>query len=136
MSPPMLLFFSSALLSLFDGDSLAGRAAEALTKTLGLPLLFLLLTAVFALLYAAAGRGSPLFGKKPGGHLPGALFSALGWLLFSLLYSVYITHFPRASAVYGALSAVCLVMLWLYACTVILLLGAEINRWLAEKRRP
>ena len=132
----LLLFFGGSLLSLLGGETLADRAAEALTKALGLPLLFLLLTAVFALLYAAAGRGSPLFGKKLRGHLPGALFSALGWILFSLLYSVYIVHFPRASAVYGALSAVCLVMLWLYVCTVILLLGAEINRGLAEKHRP
>lgn len=130
----LLLFFSGVLLSLLGGESLSARAAEALTKALGLPVFVLLLTAVFALLYAAAGRGSPLFGKRLTGHLPGALFSALGWILFSLLYSVYIAHFPRASAVYGALGAVCLVMLWLYVCTFILLLGAEINRYLAEKR--
>ena len=130
----LLLFFSGVLLSLLGEESLSARAAEALTKALGLPVLVLLLTAVFALLYTAAGRGSPLFGKRLTGHLPGALFSALGWILFSLLYSVYIAHFPRASAVYGALGAVCLVMLWLYVCTFILLLGAEINRYLAEKR--
>ena len=130
----LLLFFGNALLSLLGGDSLAGRAAEALARSLGLVFLFLLLASVFALVYAAAGRRSPLFPKRFRGHLPGAFFSSAGWILFSLLYSVYIDHFPRASAVYGALSAVCLVMLWLYACTVILLTGAEINRMLAERR--
>ena len=130
----LLLFFGNVLLSCVGGDTLAGRAAEALARSLGLPLLYLLLAAVFALVYAAAGVRSPLFPKRFRGHLPGAFFSAAGWILFSLLYSVYIDHFPRASAVYGTLSAVCLVMLWLYACTLILLTGAEINRMLAEKR--
>ena len=129
----LLLFFGNTLLSLVVGGSLAGRAAQALAKSLGLPALYLLLAAVFALVYAAAGRRSPLFPFRFRGHLPGAFFSAAGWILFSLLYSVYIDHFPRASAVYGALSAVTLVMLWLYACTVILLAGAELNRLLAER---
>ena len=34
----------------------------------------------------------------------------------------------------GSLGAICLLMLWLYFCTIIFLLGAEINLLLAEKR--
>lgn len=126
----LLLFFGGALLSLAE----SGPASEAMTKACALPVLFLLLAAVFALLYAEAGRKSGLFRHRIRSHVPGALFSAAGWILFSLLYSVYIAHFPRAQAVYGGLGALSLVMLWLYVCTVILLLGAEVNRFSAERR--
>lgn len=60
-------------------------------------------------------------------ELPGAMLAALGWIGFSYLYSYYIDHFARSSYVYGSLTAVVLLMLWLYFCMFIMLLGAEIN---------
>ena len=131
----LLLFFGGSLLSLTGGDSLSSRASRAMAKALGLPCLFLLLTAVFLLLFVSAGRKSPVLPKRASAHLPGALLAASGWILFSLLYSLYIVHFPRASAVYGGLGALSLIMLWLYFCMLILLSGAEVNRVLAERRQ-
>ena len=61
-------------------------------------------------------------------HLPGAVFSAVGWVLFSFFYSLYVTDFPNAASLYGSLAAVCLLMLWVYFCLLILLLGAELNK--------
>lgn len=60
-------------------------------------------------------------------ELPGAMLSALGWIGFSYLYSYYIDHFGKNSYVYGSLTAVVLLMLWLYFCMYIMLVGAEIN---------
>ncbi|MBQ8199661.1 MAG: YihY/virulence factor BrkB family protein [Clostridia bacterium] len=40
----------------------------------------------------------------------------------------YRAYFPNASYIYGGLAAVCLIMLWIYFCTIILLLGAEVNK--------
>ena len=60
-------------------------------------------------------------------ELPGAMLSALGWIGFSYLYSYYIDHFGKQSYVYGSLTAVVLLMLWLYFCMYIMLVGAEIN---------
>ena len=131
----LLLFFGGSLLSLMGGDSLAGRASRAMARALGLPCLFLLLSAVFLLLFVSAGRKSPILPRHASAHLPGALLAASGWILFSLLYSLYIAHVPRASAVYGGLGALSLVMLWLYFCMLILLSGAEVNRMLAERRQ-
>ncbi|MBQ8401384.1 MAG: YihY/virulence factor BrkB family protein, partial [Clostridia bacterium] len=72
-------------------------------------------------------------------HLPGAVFAAVGWVLFSFFYSLYITYFPNASVIYGGLAAVCLIMLWIYFCTIILLLGAEVNKlfivWQKRKKK-
>jgi len=56
------------------------------------------------------------------------LRGALGWVLFSRIYSLYLTGTDTASFLYGGLAALCLSMLWLYACMLILLSGAEINK--------
>ena len=69
-------------------------------------------------------------------ELPGALVSAVGWIGFSYLYAYYIEHFGNYANVYGSLTAVVLLMLWLYFCMFIMLVGAEINvAWNSTYRR-
>lgn len=60
-------------------------------------------------------------------QLPGAMFSTAGWMLFSYGFSIYIDYFSNYSYMYGSLTAIVLMMLWLYICMNILLVGAEIN---------
>ncbi len=60
-------------------------------------------------------------------ELPGAVVSAAGWIGFSYLYAYYIENFGASSYVYGSLTAVVFLMLWLYFCMYIMLVGAEIN---------
>lgn len=60
-------------------------------------------------------------------HLPGALFSAVGWMGFSYFYSLYIDNFAGKSYAYGSLTTIVLLMLWIYICMYILFIGAEIN---------
>ncbi len=67
-------------------------------------------------------------------QLPGAAFSALGWVLFSYFYSLYLAYFPTGYYIYGSLAAALLLMLWLYTCMNILLVGAEINKLIYKKR--
>ncbi len=64
------------------------------------------------------------------GQIPGALFSTLGWIVFSALFSVYFNNFSNYSYMYGSLTAVVVLMLWLYICICILFIGAEINFFL------
>ena len=65
-------------------------------------------------------------------QLPGALFSTLGWIVFSALFSVYFNNFSNYSYMYGSLTAVVVLMLWLYICICILLIGAELNYYLEK----
>ncbi len=65
-------------------------------------------------------------------HLPGAAFSSLGWVVFSLIYAFYIENFSNYSYIYGSLTAIVLSLLWLYFCMIIFLLGAEINVLIAQ----
>lgn len=63
-------------------------------------------------------------------QIPGALFSAIGWSAFSMAFSFYFKYFGRHSVAYGSLTAMILMMLWLYFCICILFIGAEINHYL------
>lgn len=60
-------------------------------------------------------------------YIPGALFTSLGWIISSYGYSIYIDYFASATYIYGSLTTVVFMMLWLYMCMYILFMGAEIN---------
>lgn len=65
-------------------------------------------------------------------QIPGAIFSTIGWMGFSYLFALYINNFGNFSYMYGSLTVIVLMMLWLYFCICILFLGAELN-WFLEK---
>ncbi len=60
-------------------------------------------------------------------ELPGALVSSVGWIGFSYIYAFYIDNFGNYGKIYGSLTAVVLLMLWMYFCMYIMLVGAEVN---------
>jgi membrane protein len=62
-------------------------------------------------------------------QLPGALFAALGWYLFSYGFSIYIDYCDSFN-MYGSLTTLVLLMFWLYAVMYIVLIGLELNQWL------
>lgn len=66
-------------------------------------------------------------------ELPGALFSAIGWQLFSILYSLYISHSVGFTAMYGSLGTIVFAMLWLYFCISIVFYGAELNTFIEKQ---
>ncbi len=67
-------------------------------------------------------------------HLPGALFTALTWMIFSRIYYLYINNYADYSIIYGSLAAIVLLMFWLRWCMLFLLIGAEINVIIADTR--
>ena len=67
--------------------------------------------------------------------VPGALLSACGWLVFSQLYSVYVTHFVTYTSIYGSVYGVALSMLWLYFCISILFCGGALNAYLIKIKK-
>lgn len=69
--------------------------------------------------------------QDPWQQVPGAILATICWLLFSYVFSIYFTNFSNFSYMYGSLTAVVLMMLWLYCCICILFIGAEINHYLS-----
>ena len=67
--------------------------------------------------------------------VPGAVLIAAGWSLFSYFFSIYFDMFPGFSNMYGSLTALIMVMLWLYICMNLLLYGAEINSYFEKQFR-
>ncbi len=66
-------------------------------------------------------------------QVPGAIISAIGWIGFSSVFSYYYENMASYSYVYGSLSVLIFFMLWLFFCIYILLIGAEINKYIEEK---
>ncbi len=66
--------------------------------------------------------------------LPGAAFAAAGWTVLGRAFGIY-AGLASTYAIYGALGAVFLVLTWLYAGSVLLVLGAVLNAVLAGHDR-
>lgn len=90
-----------------------------------------LLTVLFTAMYTLLPNKKPRFFSQ----LPGAAAAAISWSAFSYLFSLYISYVSNMSAVYGSLTTVVIVMLWLYFCMWLLFLGAEINCYLEEPEK-
>ena len=65
-------------------------------------------------------------------QLPGAVFTACGWLLISFIFSIYLDIFEGFSDMYGSMTTIVLIMLWLYLCMYVILLGGEVNALLEK----
>ena len=107
-------------------------ATYAVEMIIDIKNVFLLLfaTVIFTLIYRfMPGNEIPL-----SQHLPGAVVSSLGWFLFSYAFSVYVDDFSGFSNMYGSLTALILLMLWLYFGMYITLIGAEFNQLLVKRR--
>lgn len=65
-------------------------------------------------------------------QFPGAIFTAFGWTFASFIFSVYMDIFKGFSNMYGSLTTIVIIMLWLYFCMYVMLLGGEINDLLEQ----
>ena len=62
------------------------------------------------------------------------MFSSVGWIGFSKLYSVYVEHFTGLSNIFGSVYAVAVSMLWLYCCMSIVFYGGALNYYLQNRK--
>lgn len=57
----------------------------------------------------------------------GAIFTTLGWILTTAIYSYYVTYFSKYDIFYGSLSNIIILMMYIYFLSYILVLGIAIN---------
>ena len=81
-------------------------------------LLFLFFTALYA----------RLSNKKFKSQLLGGAFAAIGWMVFTYFYSIYVSYAINSLSVYAEMGTVIFFMLWVYFCVNIIFIGAEINK--------
>lgn len=90
-----------------------------------IPMVAMALT--FALLYKFSPCSSFRKTIKLKTTMPGAVFTTVGWVFVSLLFSYYVSNFGKYSTTYGSLGGVIVLLIWLYLSSMIMVLGGEIN---------
>ncbi|HEX5327391.1 MAG TPA: YihY/virulence factor BrkB family protein [Acetobacteraceae bacterium] len=66
---------------------------------------------------------------------PGGVAATLLWIIGSILFAVYVSHFGSYNKTYGSLGAVIVLLVWLWLSNYVVLFGAEINAE-AERKGP
>jgi len=102
---------------------LPGLASPGMSLVLGLVVPAAFSFTAFLLLY----RYVPNVPHDVGDVWPAALFAAVLFEAGKHGFAFYVAHFNRYQALYGALGAVMLFMLWTYLSSIILLIGAELG---------
>ena len=65
--------------------------------------------------------------SKPFTGIIGAFITTLGWVVFTAFFGYYIKYFGRYDLVYGGLSSIIILLIWVYTLCFILILGIVIN---------
>ena len=99
------------------------EAATWLIEFAPFPIAIVALSGAAAFLYWAA----PARRLRLRWVLPGVLVFVPGWILVTVLFSVYVANFGSYSDTYGALGGVIVLLVWFYLTGVILLIGGEVN---------
>lgn len=90
----------------------------------------LLLMVLFLIMYTFL----PNRRQRMADQIPGAIFSSVAWSVFSYAFSIYLEYSVNMSVIYGSLTTLVVVMLWLYICMYLLFIGAEINQYFSYKK--
>lgn len=100
---------------------------EVIWQLLRIAIALIALNMTFTLLFMfgpAFPKGSRTTFK---GALPGALFVTLGWIVSSLMFSLYVDNFGKYSVTYGSLGGIIVFLIWLYISSIIVVVGGEVN---------
>jgi membrane protein len=121
---------------------LTGSLARSLAKVLGIgsaaptiwdiakwPVIVILISLLFAILYWAAPNA------RQGGFrwvTPGSLIAVVAWIVASALFALYVSNFGTYNKTYGSVAAVIIFLVWLWLTNLAILFGAEFD---AETQR-
>jgi len=86
-----------------------------------------LLTFFWVLVYTFLPNGMEKSRKTMMGQIPGAVVTALGWVLISYAFSLYLHIFTGFSTLYGSLTTIILLLLWLYFSMYAIFIGGILN---------
>ena len=67
--------------------------------------------------------------------LPGAIFSAVGWIIATKLFQLYVARYDRYNPTYLALASIIVLLTWMYLTCLLLLLGGKLNAIIRRERQ-
>lgn len=91
---------------------------------------WVILTILFAVIYAYVPDVKLKFREQ----VPGAVFSAVSWSVFSWGFSMYV-NYGNSYGIYGSLAIIIIALLWMYFCMYLILIGAYLNRYFRPVNR-
>lgn len=66
--------------------------------------------------------------------LPGAIFFAVGWIIATKLFQLYVARYDRYNPTYLALASIIVLLTWMYLTCLLLLLGGKLNAIIRRER--
>lgn len=87
------------------------------------PLGFTIILFTINLIYTIA----PNIKLKSRYSLKGSLFTTISWIITTTIYSYYVEHLAHYDIVYGSLSNLVIMMMWIYLLSYLFILGIAIN---------
>ncbi len=132
-----IVIIVAALLLMVFGESIGELISSYFPRLKGIAYIisslryiigFVVLVCFFSLVYKMLPNGKQKFSDQ----IPGAVLAGAGWVSFSILFAFFVDNFSNYALIYGSLTAVIVLMLWLYVCMYIMFLGAEVNRILSS----
>ncbi len=139
-------YFANTVFTLTMTLLLLGLVLAAIFCSVGVPILFAtfftdekgaqcvalvcwpLLAALTALALGLLYRLSVRHRRPPVRWItPGAVTSAVLWMIASALFSIYVRNFANYNETFGTLGGVISLLMWMWLSAYIVLLGAEIN---------
>ncbi len=129
----MLVVVILSLFLMVFGDQLVTLALHRIPQleavvSFAMNFRFILVWAVLTLLFAAIYTYVPDVKMQFREQIPGAVFAAVVWIVFSWCFSIYVTY-GNSYGIYGSLSIIIIVLLWMYCCMYIIMIGAYMNRY-------
>ena len=99
-----------------------GNAALTVWAWLQFPLAIVLLVSFLFLMYWAL----PYVKQDKKQILVGSVFAAVLFILATLVFRLYVQHFPP-NKTYGTIGAVMVLLTWMYVISAVILIGGELN---------
>ena len=109
-----------------------GSAAVTIWDIAKWPVLILVVSFMFAILYYAAPNV-----RQPGFRWvsPGGILAVLLWIVASAAFAFYVATFGSYNKTYGSVGAVIIFLVWLWISNIAVLLGAEFNAEIERGRQ-
>jgi membrane protein len=140
----MLFWFGIVIVFSFNavvfGEKLAGIAEvnwqlsfplQAWIAGLNLPLTGLALVGLALTLYLLTPENYLTVRQA----LPGAIFFAVGWIIATKLFQLYVARYDRYNPTYLALASIIVLLTWMYLTCLLLLLGGKLNAIIRRERQ-
>lgn len=122
----VILAFGNHILHIIQNLGVLGEFGDTIYQIFILckwPVAFILVYLIIKLIYTLA----PDKNIKSRYMTRGAVFTALGWILVTAIYSYYVSHFSNYDLFYGSLSNLIVMMIWIYILAYTFVVGITIN---------